>query len=50
MKRVLLIDDNPADRDLLMRHLCRSFDTMECVRSSAARILKRLLRREASTS
>jgi two-component sensor histidine kinase len=31
MKRVLLIDDNPADRDLLTRHLCRSFDAIECV-------------------
>jgi two-component sensor histidine kinase len=31
MKRVLLIDDNPADRDLLARHLCRTFDTIECV-------------------
>ena len=31
MKRVLLIDDNPADRDLLMRHLCRSFDAINCV-------------------
>jgi two-component sensor histidine kinase len=31
MKRVLLIDDNPADRDLLMRHLCRSFEAIECV-------------------
>jgi two-component sensor histidine kinase len=31
MKRVLLIDDNPADRDLLRRHLCRTFDAIECV-------------------
>lgn len=31
MKRVLLIDDNPADRDLLMRHLCRTFEAIECV-------------------
>jgi two-component sensor histidine kinase len=31
MKRILLIDDNPADRDLLMRHLCRTFDAVECV-------------------
>ena len=31
MKRVLLIDDNPADRDLLRRHLCRSFDAINCV-------------------
>jgi two-component sensor histidine kinase len=31
MKRVLLIDDNPADRDLLTRHLCRSFDGIDCV-------------------
>src|SRR5882724_9470459 len=31
MKRVLLIDDNPADRDLLMRHLCRSYDAIDCV-------------------
>jgi two-component sensor histidine kinase len=31
MKRVLLIDDNPADRDLLARHLCRSFDGINCV-------------------
>jgi two-component sensor histidine kinase/FixJ family two-component response regulator len=31
MKRVLLIDDNPADRDLLTRHLCRTFDAGECV-------------------
>lgn len=31
MKRVLLIDDNPADRDLLKRHLCRTFDAIECV-------------------
>jgi two-component sensor histidine kinase/FixJ family two-component response regulator len=31
MKRVLLIDDNPADRDLLMRHLCRSIDAIDCV-------------------
>jgi two-component sensor histidine kinase len=31
MKRVLLIDDNPADRDLLVRHLRRSFDAIECV-------------------
>ena len=31
MKRVLLIDDNPADRDLLTRHLCRTFDALECV-------------------
>jgi two-component sensor histidine kinase len=30
MIRVLLIDDNPADRDLLMRHLCRSFDAIDC--------------------
>jgi two-component sensor histidine kinase len=31
MIKVLLIDDNPADRDLLMRHLCRSFDAIDCV-------------------
>jgi len=31
MKRVLLIDDNPADRDLLARHLYRTFDAIECV-------------------
>jgi two-component sensor histidine kinase len=31
MKRVLLIDDNPADRDLLTRHLRRSFDAIDCV-------------------
>jgi two-component sensor histidine kinase len=31
MMRVLLIDDNPADRDLLMRHLCRSFEGINCV-------------------
>jgi two-component sensor histidine kinase len=31
MKRVLLIDDNPADRDLLVRHLYRTFEAIECV-------------------
>ena len=31
MKRVLLIDDDPADRDLLTRHLYRSFDPIDCV-------------------
>ena len=31
MKRVLLIDDNPADRDLLARHLYRTFEAIECV-------------------
>ena len=31
MKRALLIDDNPADRDLLTRHLRQSFDAIECV-------------------
>jgi two-component sensor histidine kinase len=30
MIKVLLIDDNPADRDLLTRHLCRSFDAIDC--------------------
>jgi two-component sensor histidine kinase len=31
MIRVLLIDDNPADRDLLMRHLSRGFEAIDCV-------------------
>jgi two-component sensor histidine kinase len=31
MMRALLIDDNPADRDLLRRHLCRSFEGIDCV-------------------
>jgi two-component sensor histidine kinase len=31
MMKVLLIDDNPADRDVLMRHLGRSFDAIDCV-------------------
>jgi two-component sensor histidine kinase len=31
MIKVLLIDDNAADRDLLVRDLCRSFDAIDCV-------------------
>ena len=31
MKRALLIDDNPADRDLLTRHLRRAFGAVECI-------------------
>jgi two-component sensor histidine kinase len=27
----LVIDDNQADRDLLTRHLCRSFDAIDCI-------------------
>ena len=46
MKRVLLIDDNPADRDLLRRHLCRSFDAINCVEIFRRQDFERLLPRE----
>lgn len=32
--RVLLIDDDPADRDLLVRQLHRTFDALDCVEIS----------------
>jgi PAS domain S-box-containing protein len=34
MMRVLLIDDDPADRDLLARQLHRAFESIECVEIS----------------